>query len=82
MIWEISATDEKELDYYEGFLIQYTKDFFKLNEEKVMFYIMKRKHLFKSFQKKNLNIIDQGYKDCNLNRGYLNRRLKFYNIKL
>ena len=52
-LWKISAreekedSDEKELDYYEGYPTLYTKDFFKLNGEKVMFYIMKRQHSFK-----------------------------------
>ena len=29
-VWKISTSDEKELDYYEGFPIKYTKDFFTL----------------------------------------------------
>ena len=43
-VWKISANDEKKLDYYEGFPIKYTKDFFTLNGEKIMFYIIKRQY--------------------------------------
>ena len=50
-VWKISASDEKELDYYEGFPIKYTKDFFTLNGEKVMFYIIKRQYSFKPPQR-------------------------------
>lgn len=39
------------------------KDFFNLNGEKVMFYIMKGKYSFKPPQRQYLNIINQGYED-------------------
>ena len=81
-IWEISINDEKELDYYEGFPMKYTKYFFKLNGEKVMFYIMKRQHSFKPPLRQYVDIINQGYQDCNLDREYLKKRLKHYNIEL
>ena len=81
-IWEISINDEKELDYYEGFPMKYTKDFFKLNGEKVMFYIMKRQHSFKPPLRQYVDIINQGYQDCNLDREYLKKRLNHYNIEL
>ena len=81
-IWKISANDEKELDYYEGFPIKYTKDFFILNGEKIMFYIIKRQYSFKSPQRWYVDIINQGYKDCKIDRKYLRRRLKHYNIDL
>ena len=81
-IWEISESDEKELDIYEGYPTLYTKDFFKLNGEKVMFYIMKRQHSFKSPLRQYVDIINQGYQDCNLDREYLKKRLNHYNIEL
>ena len=81
-IWEISESDEKELDIYEGYPTLYTKDVFNLNGEKVMFYIMKGKYSFKPPQRQYLNIINQGYEDCNLDREYLKKRLGHCNIEL
>ena len=81
-VWEISVSDEKELDYYEGFPMNYTKVFFKLNGEKVMFYIMKRQYPFKPPLRQYVDIINQGYQDCNLDREYLKKRLNHYNIEL
>jgi len=81
-VWKISANDEKELDYYEGFPIKYTKDFFKLNGEKIMFYIIKRQYSFKPPQRWYVDIINQGYKDCKIDREYLRKRLRHYNIDL
>ena len=81
-IWNISANDEKELDCYEGFPIKYTKDFFILNDEKVMFYIIKRQYSFRPPQRWYVDIINQGYKDCNMDREYLKKRLTHYNIDL
>ena len=81
-LWEISESDEKELDIYEGYPTLYEKDFFKLNGEKVMFYIMKRQHSFKPPLRQYVDIINQGYQDCNLDREYLKKRLNHYNIEL
>ena len=81
-VWKISESDEKELDYYEGFPIKYEKDFFTLNGDKVMFYIIKRQYSFKQPQRRYVNIINQGYKDCQIDREYLRRRLMNYNIDL
>jgi len=81
-IWEISISDEKELDCYEGFPIKYTKDFFKLDGQMAMFYIIKRQYSFKPPQRWYVDIINQGYKDCNIDREYLKKRLKHYNIDL
>ena len=58
------------------------KDFFKLSGEKTMFYIMKRQFSFKSPLRQYVDIIDQGYKDCNLDREYLKGKLIYYNIEL
>ena len=81
-IWEISISDEKELDYYEGFPIKYTKDFFKLDGQMIMFYIIKRQYSFKPPQRWYVDIINQGYKDCSMDREYLKKRLMQYNIDL
>ena len=81
-VWKISTNDEKKLDYYEGFPIKYTKDFFILNDEKVMFYIIKRQYSFKPPQRWYVDIINQGYKDCNMDREYLKKKLIHYNIDL
>ena len=43
-------------------------------------YIIKRKHSFKPPLREYVNIINQGYKDCNLDREYLKSRLKNYFI--
>ena len=81
-LWQISKNDEKALDIYEGYPTLYEKDFFEFNNEKVMFYIIKRKHLFKSPKREYLDIINQGYLDCNLDRKYLAKSLTKYNIEL
>ena len=81
-IWEISESDEKELDIYEGYPTLYTKDFFNLNGEKIMFYIMKRKYSFIPPLRSYVDTIRQGYLHCNLDTEYLKRRLKYYDIEL
>ena len=82
VIWKISESDEKELDYYEGFPIKYEKDFFTLSGDKVMFYIIKRQYSFKPPQRWYVDIINQGYKDCNMDIEYLKKRLTHYNVDL
>ena len=81
-IWNISVNDEIELDYYEGFPINYLKDFFYFNDEKIMFYIMKSPHSFKTPLRQYVDIINRGYKDCDLDTEYLKTRLRHYNIDL
>ena len=78
-IFEISKSDEKKLDVYEDFPILYTKKYFKYYNKKVMSYIMVRKSKFRYPTEKYLNVIKQGYKDCNLDKKYLRNALK--NIK-
>ena len=62
--------------------IKYSKDFFTLNGEKIMFYIIKRQYSFNPPQRWYVDIINQGYKDCNMDREYLKKRLTDYNIDL
>ena len=81
-IWEISKSDEKELDIYEGYPTLYTKDFFNLNGKTVMFYIIKRRYSFKRPERSYVDTINQGYVHCNLDAEYLKRRLTYYNITL
>ena len=78
-IFEISKSDEKKLDVYEDFPILYKKLYFKYYNKKVMSYIMVRKSKFRYPTEKYLNVIKQGYKDCNLDKKYLRNALK--NIK-
>ena len=78
-IFEISKSDEKKLDVYEDFPILYTKIYFKYYNKKVMSYIMVRKSKFRYPTEKYLNVIKQGYKDCNLDKKHLRNALK--NIK-
>ena len=78
-LFEISKSDEKKLDIYEDFPTLYTKIYFKYYNKKVMTYIMVKKTEFKYPTEKYLNVIKQGYKDCNLDKSYLTKALK--NIK-
>ena len=78
-LFEISKSDEKKLDVYEDFPTLYTKVYFKYYNKKVMTYIMVKKTEFRYPTEKYLNVIKQGYKDCNLDKKYLTNALK--NIK-
>ena len=78
-LFEISKSDEKKLDIYEDFPTLYTKIYFKYYNKKVMTYIMVKKTKFRYPTEKYLNVIKQGYKDCNLDKSYLTKALK--NIK-
>ena len=78
-LYEISKSDEKKLDIYEDFPILYKKIYFKYYNRKIMSYIMTNKSVFRYPTEKYLNIIKQGYKDCDLNKSYLFKALK--NIK-
>ena len=57
----------------------YTKIYFKYYNKNVMTYIMVKKTQFRYPTEKYLNVIKQGYKDCNLDKSYLTKALK--NIK-
>ena len=78
-LFEISKSDEKKLDVYEDFPILYTKIYFKYYNKKVMTYIMVKKSKFRYPTEKYLNVVKQGYKDCNLDKECLRNALK--NIK-
>ncbi len=74
-LYEISKSDEKKLDIYEDFPNLYKKIYFKYYRRKVMTYIMTKKSPFKYPTEKYLNVIKQGYKDCKLEKKYLNKAL-------
>ena len=74
-MYEISKSDEKKLDVYEDFPILYKKYYFKYYDKKVMTYIMTNKKSFRYPTERYLNVIKKGYKDCKLNKKYLNKAL-------
>ena len=75
-LFEISKSDEKKLDVYEDFPVLYKKYFFYYYEKKVMTYTMVNKSVFKYPSERYLNIVKQGYKDCNLDYSYLKKALR------
>jgi hypothetical protein len=75
-LFKISKSDEIKLDVYEDFPILYKKHYFYHHGKKVMTYIMVKKTLFTFPREKYLNIIKQGYKDCNLDKQFLLEALK------
>ena len=50
--------------------------YFKYYNKKVMTYIMNKKTHFKYPTEKYLNVIKQGYKDCNLDKKFLIKALR------
>ena len=74
-LFEISKSDERKLDVYEDYPILYKKYYFSYYEKKVMTYIMVNKSPFKFPSEKYLNVVKQGYKDCNLDKKYLKKAL-------
>ncbi len=74
-LFQISKSDEKKLDVYEDYPILYSKLYFKYYNQKVMTYIMNKKSEFRYPTERYLNIIKQGYKDCGLDKKYLNKAL-------
>ena len=75
-LFEISKSDEKKLDTYEDYPILYKKYYFTYYGKKVMTYTMTKKTLFTYPTERYLNTIKRGYKDCDLDKKYLNKALK------
>ena len=75
-LFEISKSDEKKLDIYEDFPKLYKKYYFNYYNKKVMTYIMTEKTVFTFPTERYLNVIKQGYKDCKLDKKYLNKALR------
>ena len=65
-IWDITKEHEEILDSYEEFPKVYQKEYFYLDEKKIMFYIMS-KYYFKNPPKSYIDTINEGYKNCNIN---------------
>ncbi len=75
-LFEISKSDEKKLDVYEDFPILYKKFYFTYQKNKIMTYTMVKKTLFRFPTERYLNIVKQGYVDCNLDDKFLRNALK------
>jgi hypothetical protein len=75
-LFKISKSDEKKLDVYEDFPILYKKHYFYYYQKKIMTYIMVKKTPFRYPTEKYLNIVKQGYKDCDLDHTFLTKALK------
>ena len=74
-LFEISKSDEKKLDVYEDYPILYKKLYFPYYNKKVMTYTMVNKTEFRYPTERYLNVVKQGYKDCNLDMNILNKAL-------
>ena len=74
-LFEISRSDEKKLDIYEDFPNLYKKFYFNYYGKKVMTYTMVKKTTFTFPTERYLNIVKKGYKDCSLDKKYLNKAL-------
>ena len=75
-LFEISKSDEKKLDVYEDYPILYNKYYFTYYGKKVMTYTMAKKTIFTFPTERYLNIIKLGYKDCGLDKNFLQKALK------
>ena len=64
-IWDITKDHEKILDNYEQFPNIYQKEYFYLEEKKIMFYIM-QKYFVKNPPNSYIDTINNGYEDCNV----------------
>ena len=74
-LFEISKSDEKKLDVYEDYPILYKKLYFTYYNKTVMTYIMVNKTEFRYPTERYLNVVKQGYKDCNLDIKFLIKAL-------
>ena len=75
-LFEISKSDEKKLDVYEDFPILYKKFYFTYHKKKIMTYTMVKKTSFRFPTERYLNVVKQGYLDCNLDNKFLRNALK------
>tara|TARA_B100001750_G_scaffold173058_1_gene141274 strand:+ start:701 stop:1090 length:390 start_codon:yes stop_codon:yes gene_type:complete len=80
-IWKITKEHEQTLDIYEEYPKSYKKHYFNLDGNKTMFYIMETCS-FKKPSQRYINVIKEGYQDCNLDLTYLERKISNYNMKL
>jgi gamma-glutamylcyclotransferase (GGCT)/AIG2-like uncharacterized protein YtfP len=77
-LFQISKSDEKKLDVYEDYPILYKKYYFTYYGNKVMTYIMTKKTLFRFPTERYLNVVKRGYKDCKIDKKYLQKALISY----
>ena len=75
-LFKISKNDEKKLDVYEDYPNLYKKYYFYYYRKRVMTYTMVKKSPFKLPTQRYLNIVNKGYRDCRLDKKFLNRGLK------
>ena len=75
-LFEISKSDEKKLDVYEDYPTLYKKYYFLHYGKKIMTYSMVKKTSFMYPTDRYLNVVRQGYKDCNLDTNFLREALK------
>ena len=75
-LFKISKKDEKKLDVYEDYPVVYKKYYFTYYRKKVMTYTMVKKTAFTFPTKRYLNIVKKGYRDCQLDKGYLKKSLR------
>ena len=64
-IWKITKEHETILDTYEQYPDIYQKEYFYSEGQKIMFYIMK-KYYFKKPPRSYIDIINEGYENCNI----------------
>ena len=76
-LFQISKNDEKKLDVYEDYPILYKKFYFKYYDKRIMTYTMVKKTSFMFPTKRYLDVVSRGYKDCNIDKKYLKKALKF-----
>ena len=74
-LFEISKSDEKKLDIYEDFPNLYKKFYFYHYGKKVMTYTMVNKTPFRFPTERYLRVVEQGYKDCRLDKNLLKKAL-------
>ena len=74
-LFEISKSDEKKLDIYEDFPTLYKKFYFYHYGKKVMTYTMVNKTPFRFPTDRYLRVVQQGYKDCRLDKKLLKKAL-------
>ena len=75
-LFEISKSDEKKLDVYEDYPVLYKKYYFTYYNKKVMTYTMVKKSVFRFPTERYLNVVKKGYKDCGLDKKFLNQKLR------
>ena len=75
-LYEISKNDEKKLDVYEDYPTLYKKYYFHYYGKKVMTYTMVKKTSFRFPTQRYLNVVKRGYKDCKIDKKFLDKALK------